>query len=123
MDALTIYSGFVVLAMVAGVYVFILAAAAIARSLAAKSSNPGPLRPLYWQERERTQAELLARVPADLRRRGLSRAVYTGNFSGQREFSHLELFPGELYEYVQRWDNGRLTGEYVSQNGFSLVKG
>lgn len=106
------------MALVLTVVVVVLIASSITRSIAARSSNPGPLRPMYYQARERTQAELLAQVPASLRQRGLNLGVYMPNFSGQRQWTHLELFPSELYEYVQRWNEGELIQEYVTQNGY-----
>lgn len=119
MDALTICYGFLVMAGIVAVFMIL----NIAIQKAAARRPGGEYRPLYWQACERSQAELLARVPSNIRGRGLNRNIYHPDFSGQRQFSHLELFPGELYEYVQRWDNGRLTDEYITQNGYSLAKG
>lgn len=79
-------------------------------------------KPLYTQARSRSQAELLTAVPTGLRRKGLNRAIYTANFTGQRQYTHLELFPGELYEYVQVFSEGKLIREYVTQNGYALTE-
>lgn len=92
------------------------------RKAARLDAGRGDLHPMYWQARDRSQSELLEKVPANIRRRGLNRAVFTANFTGQRETKYLELYPGEFYEYVQVWNEGRLVNEYVSQNGQDLTK-
>lgn len=119
MDPVITCYGFLVL----GVVIFALVTINTAWQRWAAGQPTGDLKPIYHQAEPRTQAELLARVPSNIRRRGLSRAIYTPDFTGQLQYTHLELFPGELYEYVQRWDNGRLTHEYITQNGYSLAKG
>lgn len=79
--------------------------------------QPAVTRHGYYRSAEdHAQADLLERVPARMRAARPSSAWAHELFSGMyvpRGAERLELYPHELYMYVQVYSQGRLVREYV----------